>query len=284
MIEKLNDINFNKVLLLDKSESIENYSFNRYLSLNKKHPIIGYCTLCEHKQCHVSPSETDYKLSNISNGASSYDFFQATNSTNIDFSNWHDEGVLFLMESPGRDQPFYKNLKYDGINKRPTEQWYWVHETKSVYKNFEKFKGMTYGSLINNVLFTFKLKNTYLTNLVKCGLNDSKAKFKGLKDYDRNCLKTCFENVLSEEMNIVKPKVVFTFGSEVYKKFNWLIKNKGFDFIIVSLPHPAGRQRGFKDNYYRHLYFHLILEGLFKAGIVSVNEAQELLSLFLQES
>ena len=98
---------------------------------------------------------------------------------------------------------------------------------------FEKGK---YDGLFNSIVFTFKLENAYLTNLVKCGLNkDNKHKTISQGEYEEKCIETCFGNVLLKEIEALKPKVVFCFGSNVNRIFLEKYK-KG---TTILLPHPA---------------------------------------------
>jgi len=276
-LSRLNELNFNDLLVLDTD--ISTYDFNVYLE-NGKHLIKGFCTRCEDKGCNVCPSDQSYKLQNISHGATSEDILIATDKQALSFTDWHKEGVLFLMEGPSIDWGLYEENVFNGHEKKPSKEWYWVHGKQESYSYPQQFKGGRYGALFNSIVFTFKLKNAYLTNLVKCGLNNHEDGYKGIKEYDYECLETCVENVLLKEMAIVNPKVVFCFGSSV-EEYLWDLYPGDYPFLVVVLPHPAGRRRGFKDEYYRHLYFTRILEGLYKVGIISIEEAQNKFKEFL---
>ena len=73
-------------------------------------------------------------------------------------------------------------------------------------------------SLIN----TFKLRNAYMTNFVKCAMNDPEGKrYLGTAEYQDECVSNCFKKILSEEMKILtgdfqRELIVFTFGNQVY--------------------------------------------------------------------
>lgn len=147
-----------------------------------------------------------------------------------------------------------------------------VHNPQNKLIYPQEFKGRTYGTLFNSLIFTFKLRNAYLTNLVKCGLNNDNEEYRGIYKYNYECVSTCYENYLSKEIELVDPKVVFCFGSSVYDHFYDLYPDD-FPFPVITLPHPAGQRRGFKNEFYRHLYFSMVLEGLYKASIISKKEA-----------
>jgi hypothetical protein len=269
MNNELRQLNFNDLIILSSSISLATYDFNVYLQ-NKRHFVNGYCLRCEEKGCNICPQDANFKLKNISHGASSDDILLATKQNGINFDDWHDEGILFLMEGPSKDYDIYEEISFNGYLKKPSKQWYWVHNEQEKYSYPEKFKGRKYGKLFNSLIFTFKLKNAYLTNLIKCGLNNDDDGYKGIDNYNNECINTCFESFLNKEIAILKPKVIFCFGSSVLKRFKSLYK---LPAIVIGLPHPAGAQRGFKNEFYRHLYFSMILEGLFKANIYTSEEA-----------
>ncbi|HVI47868.1 MAG TPA: uracil-DNA glycosylase family protein [Chitinophaga sp.] len=276
----LKKLNFNDLLQLDNSINIDEYTFNSYL-LNQRHKITGYCVRCETNGCNTCPSDSSYTLQNISHGATTEDLLHATDQLNIDFTEWHTEGVLFLMESPSKDYDIYEDVVFNGYTKRPTKLWYWIHEPQQKYNYPEQFIGGTYGKLFNSIVFTFQLKNAYLTNLVKCGLNDVNDNYKGLKDYNPACVKNCYESFLKKEIEIINPKVIFCFGSRVYN-FLWdQYEKDDFPWIVIPLPHPARGRNGFTPDLFRHSYFSMIVEGLYEAKILSLADAEKKYGEFL---
>lgn len=280
MIKELNRINFNDVLILDTD--VDNYNFNEYLK-NDRHNIKGFCTRCEQKGCNICPTDASFRLQNISHGATSADVIMSTGIEDLDTSSWHNEGVLFLMEGPSVDSwGFYEENEINGIKKKPTKEWYWIHEKQPKFIYPLQFRGGRYGALFNSIIFTFKLKNAYLTNLVKCGLNNDLNNYKGIREYPTECLSTCVENVLIKEMEALNPKVVFCFGSNV-ENYLWDLYPTDYPFQVIGLPHPAGQRRGFKDEYYRHLYFTKIVEGLYNSKIIDIVESQLLFKDFLTQ-
>lgn len=279
-MKALNQVNFNDTLLLDTQ--IEEYDLKAYMLNGKKHNIKGFCTRCEQAGYNTCPTDSKYSLQNISHGASTTDILQATGTGHIP-QNWYKEAILFLMEGPSNGN-FYQEFEYNGVKKKPTSEWYWIHGNQPKFEYPMYFEGGQYGTLFNSIIHTFKLGNAYLTNLVKCGLNNGHS-YKGIEEYNWECIKTCFNSILLKELTVLKPKIVFAFGSKVETKFKYLIQeNNSYSFIIVGLPHPAGRRRGFKDEYYRHLYFTRITEGLYKAGIYTLAEANKAFKLFLSHA
>lgn len=280
-MKEIKTLNFEKLISVEFEKSIYEYSFKDYLSKNK-HQIKGFCIDCEDKSLNISPKDSNFRLQNISHGATSSDFLEATDKKITELNeSWKDEGVIFIMESPSVDSGFYEKNTFEGITKKPTKEWYWIHNEQNKFEYPQEFKGGKYGSLFNSIIYTFKLKNAYFTNLIKCGMNNEAGKFKGIDFFDGKCIDNCFNRFLSEEIRIIEPKVIFCFGSSVLKNFNNRFENKNIK--IVGLPHPAGRRRGFKDEYYRHLYFSSILEGLYDSGIYSMEEAKNKFEHFLKK-
>lgn len=268
MTNELKNINFNDLFILNTDP--ETYDFNAYLA-RQKHPIFGFCTRCEEKSCHVCPSDPKFRLQTITHGTSSSDLLQATNQQHLDLSDWHNEGVVFLMESPNETLDFLQEHEFKGVKKKPSTEWYWLHEQQTKQTYPQEFDRDRFGSLFNSLVFTFKLKNAYLSNLVKCGMNNKKGDFKELEEYDSECVKTCVENILTKEIDAINPVVVFCFGNKV--QHNLLRFYEGnHSFLTVTLPQPSGRNSLYDSDFYRHLYFGLVLEGLVAAGVLSIDQ------------
>jgi len=282
MNDELRRLNFDDLLILNDAVPVSTYDFNKYMS-NDIHLLKGYCVRCEERGCNVCPQDKEYKLMNISHGASSDEVLFATGQENFDFTDWLDEGIMFIMEGPSIDGwGLYEEVEYKGYKKRPAKLWYWIHDRQERLEYPAEFWGRTYGTLFNSIVFTFKLRNAYLTNFVKCGLNNENNQFKGIKEYDYKSLTTCFENYLLKEIEIMNPKVVYCFGSSVVNNLDDMYPDD-YPFTVVGLPHPARARSGFKNDYYRHLYYSLILEGLYKAGIISKEQAKAKYGDFLDK-
>ena len=278
-LSKLRKLNFNKIIQVGFPD-VESYTFDSYRENGFEHkPIEGYCVSCEEKQIHTSAEDQSYRLTNISHGSHSSDFLQAL-TQRFDVKEWNDEPVVFIYESPSLDYDIYKKVAYNGYEKHPSKLWYWVYEELDPVSYPLCFSGGQYGEFVLSALLTFKLANVYITNLVKCGLNNSYGQFKGLGSYRDECIENCFEEVLSKELAIIKPKVIFAVGSAVADWVEWFIKDGP---LIQQLPHPAGRRRGFRDEHYKALYFWLVVRALHKCGIISLREGCELAKTFLEK-
>ena len=304
--EKLWELNFNKLLVLKEGYNSSNYSFKEYERCNNEHPVKGFCTYCEQKAsddnhchqyknndikitgCQTCKKRDSFSLQNISHGTCADDFLEA-HSNFVDTKGWHEEGVIFLMENPSKDYKLFdENLIFSNIHKRPAKRWYWIGtpENKSVYPQY--FKGREYGNFFESAFHTFRLKNAYITNLVKCGMNNVKGEgYAPTWCYNTNAISDCFNQYLEKEIEALDTKIIFTFGSTVNSRLSELISKSSLkekNIPIISLPHPAGQQRGFKHDYYQVLYFHLIMKGLVDAGIINdLDEINRLTSTFLSE-
>jgi hypothetical protein len=110
-------------------------------------------------------------------------------------------------------------------------------------------------------------------------MNDIEGKsYKNINNFSRECIENCYKNILCQELDIMKPKVIFAVGSAVESWIQSLTKN---EYFIRQLPHPAGQQRGFRNDYYRVLYFWLVLSALNKSGIFTLEQSSAMAKDFL---
>lgn len=277
---ELRKLNFQKIIQVGVRD-VGSYTFEDYRKNEYEHtPLKGYCVSCESKKINSSTEDDDYCLTNISHGAHSSDFFLALKEM-YDISQWNQEPVVFIYESPSNvDNQIYTEVSFQGYTKHPAKKWYWIHKDQNPVKYPSRFSGGEYGGFVLSAILTFKLANVYITNLVKCGLNNREGKFRGLGYYKEDCIKNCYEQVLSKELDIIKPKVVFAVGSAVADWVRKLAKNVSF---LQQLPHPAGRRRGFRDEHYKALYFWLTVRALHKTEILSTEEGSQLARTFLEQ-
>ena len=279
-MKELRKLNFNKLISVGVPDVVT-YSYDEYKTNGYKHkPINGYCVSCEEKGCSSSTDDDSYKLTNISHGAHSSDFFRALKEKQ-DTSDWHHEPIMFVYESPSLDYDIYKEVHYDKYHKHPSKDWYWIHRDWDSYIAYpEGFKGGVYGDFVWSAILTFKLANVYVTNLVKCGLNNAEGEFKGLASFKNETVENCYTNFLNEEISIIKPKIIFAVGSAVEWWVNYFVTNTCF---VQQLPHPAGQRRGFRDDHYKAIYFWGVVRALHKAGIINTEEGCELARLYLDK-
>jgi len=276
---ELRRLNFQELITLGVPD-VDAYTFDQYRKNGYEHrPINGYCVSCEKQGLNISPEDERYRLSNISHGAHSSDFFRALKNA-PDTSQWHQESVIFLYESPSLDYGIYREVEFLGYAKRPSRDWFWLHGDQDPVEYPARFRGGEYGGFVLSAISTFRLANVYITNLVKCGLNDKDGMFKGLGSYNEECVKNCYHTILSKELAIVQPKVIFAVGSAVA---DWLHHLPTGNAFIQQLPHPAGRRRGFLDEHYRALYFWLVVRALHKVGIIQSDEGSQLAIKYLEK-
>jgi hypothetical protein len=215
-LHELRRLNFDKLLIL-KHPDVKNYSYREYKENNHQHPqIVGYCTQCEKEKCNRSVTDAaEFSLRHISHGAHSQDFLDALK-VSEDVTNWHGESVLFVYETASLDDEnrrTYKPVEFSGEKKYPTHEWYWVHHDRKAQRFPEGFKGRSYSDFFLSAILTFRLRNAYMTNLVKCGLNSEDGKrFQGLADFNPKCIETCVAQYLTREIEILQPRVIFAMG------------------------------------------------------------------------
>lgn len=267
----LRQINFNQLIKLETNT--DEYDLNSCRKLNR-HPIVGYCTACEEKGYNKSTLGNENMLEIISHGISTHDVLQATNYEN-DISGWHDAPVMFVMDRPHEQYADYEKLEHHGVYKQPPLGWYLIDKQKDTFAQTANFQSQRLGSLFNSIIFNFKLKNAYLTSVIKCGPKSNQYAF---NNYSQKCRYTCMANFLEKEIEALLPKVVFCFGRPAYDALRlWYAQDPPFE--IIELPMPYVFRLGYTDKFYGQLYSTLILEGLYKAGIFSKAETEEAIKM-----
>lgn len=272
-------LNFNKLLSIDVPD-IGFYTFDEYRENGYEHkPIRGYCISCEEKGCSVAKDDDSFRLANISHGAHSSDFFRALQNR-PDTSDWHQEPVMFVYESPDLNYGIFKEADYKGYRKHPAKKWCWIQEDREAISYPVCFWGNEFGGFVLSVIQTFKLTNVYMTNLVKCGLNNDGGICKDLSSYQDETVKNCYAHYLAQEISILKPKIIFAVGSVVEAWLKWFVKPP---ILVQHLPHPAGCRSGLRDEQYRAVYFWGIVRTLHKTGIIDTDEGSMLARMYLDK-
>ena len=309
-IKELKKLNFMNLLTLDtdiKKYTYENYAENKY----EHTKIIKMCTLCEKEKVNICTYNHNYKLKTMGHGTMTDDILIATGQRDKDLPDWKNEGVVFLLENPGPCDPnIYKQVEYIEDNNKykkfPTYRWYWLNQRSVKQRNLEKceypknFRGNKYVEFFTSVLFTFKLNNMYITDFIKCGLDDVRYDFKGdrkdityekkynkIEKYENRCIENCLEHYLYKEIQLVNPKIIFCLGSELFSKIK--IKDKYIydkikkqvkhnEIIIKRLPHPAyptSRSKKFSPENIQYINYKVIFDGLCESGIISAKDEKE---------
>ena len=278
MMSELRQLNFDKLISVGVPD-VTTYTYDEYRRNGYEHkPITGYCISCEKEGCNIAKDDSSFKLTNISHGSHSSDFFRSL-TTKQETNNWHQEPILFVYETPSLDYGIYQGVAYLNYNKRPSKDWYWIHEDQEAVSYPEKFWGGEYGGFVLSAIQTFKLANVYMTNLVKCGLNNDEGKFKGLGSFQDKTVTNCYKVFLEKEIALLNPKVIFAVGSAVEEWVKWFVKDT---YYVQQLPHPAGRRRGFRDEHYKAIYFWGVVRALHKAGIIDTEEGKALAQTYLE--
>ena len=289
-VKELHKINFTEILSInnyddDFSLTEKYYDFSENGKYNNGHfkgKIENCCHKCDgfdsiRDDDDVTKEEYEkyknYRLENVSHGSHTIDYLNAAgfNKFDIDelFNNgsWDDTPVLFLMENPSVDYEIYHKVG----NKYPTRTWYWIHRKlikpdDMIQKVDDYLVQGEYGQMVYALICKYKLANAYLTNVIKCGMNNKsdfdfeKEGYLGTWWYRDDCKSTCIKEILSKEIHTLRNgynKIkVFAFGSNAY----WLAKDyfqnsssyalENLEIQLVQLPHPSSR---ISNNYRKYV-------------------------------
>ena len=279
--KKLKELNFKNLLTIDTD--IEKYTFEEYAKNGYIHPkITKMCTLCEEEGVNICTSDKSYRLKTMGHGTMTDDILTATGQKDItERSKWRKKGVIFLLINPGPlDDNIYKQVEYNSYKKFPTYRWYWLNQRSVKQRNPEKceypnfFQGRKYCEFFTSVLFTFKLKNMYITDLIKCGMNnEGKDYTDDINKYNQKCIENCLEHYFNKEIQLVKPKIIFCFGDITCNKIEEIKKTFKHDYKIKKLSHPG--RWGFLSIEFQKEYYNKIAEGLREAKIISPEEESD---------
>lgn len=143
--------------------------------------------------------------------------------------------------------------------------------------------------MVYSLIDLFKLGNAYVTNVVKCGMNDGKGNgYLDTRYYNPECIKSCLETVLLEEVTALtknqgeNPLIIFAFGTRTYKLINEAMDLPSFSGIkkntrLIEMPHPAC----FLNNDFRpHIIFG---QAYFALKKPIPKEADQALQIFIKE-
>lgn len=106
-----------------------------------------------------------------------------------------------------------------------------------------------YGHYFAYLLYKFRLKNAYFTNIVKCSLAlKDERKFipyyvvKDKNERDSMIRSNCFALFFRKELEIITPRFIFYFGSKAQKMGHYLgLKSRLPNARFAALYHPAAR-------------------------------------------
>lgn len=271
--KKLNKFSFSQVI---EKENFKEQGWNtreEFVKCNK-----GCCTLCEGEKCATPLDEEQHKgfqLYYVSHGAHALDFCEAMK---IDMGDdWNDQPVLFLFENPSIQYDELYGEKVEGeYDKHPAKKWYWLHDgyKNGVSLDYPKYyRQGCYAELIASIIKSFRLRNAYMTNFVKCGMNDDGGKhYLGTAYYKTKCINTCFNNVLLEEIKILtdgfrQKLIVFAFSQRVYglaQDYLGKVDALRDRYSLCLMPHPASR---LANDYRKYVIFGKVYKTLRNNGI-----------------
>lgn len=287
-VKQIHRINFQDIITIDGYD--ENFAFNdKYYDIENqrfRNQVISCCHRCETNNCNTVIEDGNsnskeykyqsYKLENVSHGSHTIDFLNASGLIENDIiqefkTGWNDTPVLFLMENPSVN---YHDMYHFCNDKYPTNAWYWIYGKKELLDNNyldDYLKQGWYGDMVYALLKHYRLSNAYLTNIIKCGMNNKSSfeneeeaykneKYLGTEFYNDQCKKICITNILANEIkcltnNSNKLKVI-AFGKNSYSLAKEFFQYGGDKTIsklniqLVQLPHPSSR---LSNNYRKYI-------------------------------
>lgn len=228
---KLNDIRFRDLIELDlNDEQREQYCYEKR---DYNTQIKSCCFNCEQR----NPNESK-ELSNVLFGTTTQDYLGYL-LDEIDTVEWNNTPVMFVFENPGKcpKEEFVEVKTNEKSKKVIWGTWPYIGwEKKNKAKGFdinENFGMKKYGELICATILHYKLKNAYVTNLVKCGTDSGD----NLKNYSEKIIDNCINTIFMKEYEAIMPEVIFAFSKSVYRK----LKELPIKSSVEYLPHPASR-------------------------------------------
>lgn len=274
---KLNYFSFSSVI---KKENYNGESWkNREVFIRQNKDC---CAICEKAGCAtpVNESYRGYQLKYVSHGAHALDFCESMGI--VPDENWSDLPVLFLFENPSIQ---YGELYEEGEGKCPARLWYWLHDgNKDADYSYPKYyRQKYYGDLVASLIKTFRLSNAYMTNFVKCAMNDAEGKhYLSTAEYKEDCIQNCFREVLLKEIEILtnhfqKELVVFAFSLQVYylvQQYFCQEERLMRNFSLCLMPHPANR---LADDYRKYVIFGKVFKTLKNKNVDCALALQEFL-------
>lgn len=282
--KKLNEFSFKKVIEKPQYTGQSWEDRESFISCNK-----GCCTSCE-KHGHAKPDSEaydGYQLKYVSHGAHALDFCESMKDVSPDDS-WNDTPVLFLFENPSLDYgKLYGAAIEECYDKRPAQMWYWLHEgfkEEDLLLYPKYYRQGCYGGLVASLIKTFRLGNAYMTNFVKCAMNDAEGKrYLGTAEYDNECIATCFKKILYREVEILtdgfdRDIVVFAFSQRVYdlaQQYFGGVQDLQGKYTLCLMPHPASR---LANEYRKYVIFGKVYKTLTNCGINCQAALEEFLS------
>ena len=207
--EEINELRFGKLIQYADPQN-QSYTYDdetkRYIRSDTPTAV---CQECEDNSANKS-SDGEFSLQIVSHGIHSLDLFKIQKFN--DYSDYRDDAVMLVMESPASNLDACYKEEIDG--KHPAKVWWWADgkstDERTTYPY--GFSSKKYGEFFNSFVHTFKLKNAYMTNLVKCGmLNSDHDKYANLDKFPAKCKNNCFDNIFTGRGGKLKAKGYFYF-------------------------------------------------------------------------
>lgn len=231
------------------------------------------CLAC----CDVCKKKYGLHPSSITHGTHTLDFLDAHAIGHDQIETWSKKPVLFVMENPASVNANFYAAK-DSLPATP-KRWYWImgqSERKNedfIYPNY--FSNREYGWMIYSVIRTFKMANAYVTNMVKCGIEQSG--YVTTEKYDPRAVSECINRHLVKETDTLcndeQDVVVFAFGDRVYNKLFRAKNCFNKKLHLYKLPHPA---RQMPNDHRKFVLFGQIYSALLENDFYEQNEKPDI--------
>lgn len=222
MNEELRDLNFQKLLKYPKGIAASDIRKGAF-------KCSAYCTKCEDDDLLKNREGTLFQMSHAAHTTDYEDMIGSKLMPKFDYP------IMFLLESPGGD---YGNGDSNivGAKRPPVNHFYWVSEDMDKWP-IHAVKG--YGEYFAYLMYEFGLSNVYITNMVKCSYKEEgNPSFVPLKAND-GILINCIDEFLKKEIELFKPKIIFSYGDRVTNAFEKNGLRSCGDFWLKKLWHPA---------------------------------------------
>lgn len=232
--EQLRELNFNQLIDYGGAPTVQR-------DYPEPIPCSGFCLDCE-KQGILET--TGGRLTRMSHGCDSEDY--ETILGPLQFSGQCiDAPVMFLFQDPSPSKDQGTSVSFDPVNFDsytkyvPARYYYWSPRELTSWPASVGELPHLYGPFIAYLANRFALTNFYVTNFVKCLLEDSKN-WSPIKN-------NCQERYLKREIEIFRPELVICFGdytgailSEFLESHEDIQEIADLNYVVV--PHPANRQ------------------------------------------
>lgn len=195
----------------------------------------GYCLSCENAGLLTN---SGWRLDRMSHGCTTNDFEEVLGPMPCE-GKGIVEPVLFLLEQPSATSDNGVPVNYQGFYKQPPiNRYYWAPSSQTWPSSLNELNGNFYGNYFAYLMRQHKLRNVYITNLIKCGwIQDSGNVIRAKEPAD--VAMHCMDRYLDKEFQIFRPRIAFCFGKKTEQGLRKFLQRDTRDCEIVLLAHPS---------------------------------------------